>query len=171
MSSYTKSTTNSSMIHAYSLKYEHYKNVRDVMNYYINIANNDKSIDESTRARYLASTLKRSELKAANNVLRNKAFNLYYVVKNDIFHSSKLHREQNLYDLKLFKSMKTTSKQVEVTEETTLVVATSKAEKKSKKVAKVAEVAIDANAATTALALLEAQSDESNNELANVASV
>ncbi len=167
---YEKAKNNTSMIHAYSLKSEHYANVANVIAHYKNLAKTDKSLDESTRKRFEASTLKRSELKAANNVLRDKAYNLYYIVKNDIFHTSKLHKESNLYDLKLFKS---STKQVATksvaTDLSKIEAKIVKAEKKSKKAAIVEVEAIEQDNAQDALNALEAIADESSDDNANIA--
>jgi hypothetical protein len=168
---YAKSTTNSSMIHAYSLKAEHMKNVQDVIDFYKSQAKNNKALDDSTRKRFEQSTLKRSELKHANNVIRQKEYNLYYVIKNDIFHTSKLHREQSLYDLKLFRTSKRVETQATVvSDETQLIEATKKATKRVKaaKVSKVETATIDANEAQSALKALETLNEESN-ELSNEA--
>jgi len=194
MSAYTKSNLNTSMIHAYSLKSEHFANVRDVIDFYKMIAQDASKRDEKRfekrimsaiaslakvatnddKERYAKSHLRRTELRQANQIIRQREYNLYYVVKNDIFVTNKLHKEQNLYDLTLLRSLRDT-KQVETTEQVEtkrLTDATVKAEKKSSKKAKAATVetqqAIESSDETQALNMLE---DAKSNELVTLENI
>lgn len=140
------------LINAKAIKAEQYAHVLEIIEMYDTLAASDVELDEETRARYKARLYTRQECRNVNITLHNKRACAFYISKNVA-----AKRANHLYDLKVFKVMKSQqqeTKAVVVAEKKKDVVATASKKRASKKV-----VVVDT---TEAIALLEAATSESS---------